>query len=87
MSSTKDKFLKLSNKINNLNVNLEKEKKQHIEDIETRFQMTQKRFMDFQLSQNNKYNILRTRIAELSKNIDEEKQINHKVVEQRIKYV
>ena len=85
MSSTKDKFLKLSNKINNLNLNLEKEKKQQVENIEVRFQNLQKRFLNFQQAQANKYNMLRQQIANLAKNIDEEKQVSHKIVEQKIK--
>ena len=85
MTSTKEKFLKLSNKINNLNLHLEKEKKQQVENIEVRFQHIQKRFLSFQQLQTNKYNALKQQIGNLAQNIDEEKQINHKIVEQKIK--
>ena len=77
--------MKLSNKINKLNLNLEKEKKQQVENIEVRFQNLQTRFLSFQQAQTNKYNALRAKIGALAQNIDEEKQVNHKIVEQKIK--
>lgn len=85
MSSTKEKFLKLSNKINKLNLNLEKEKKQQVESIEVRFQALQTRFLSFQQAQTNKYSALRAQIGSLAKNIDAEKQVSHRMVEQKIK--
>ena len=85
MSSSKDKFLKLSNKISNLNVQLEKEKQLRAEHLETRYSNVQKRFVEFQNMQAQRYVLLRDQIVNLSKNIEDEKHSNHRVIDHKIK--
>lgn len=85
MSSANSKFLKLSQKISSLNVQLEKEKQIQSEHLETRYKGIESRFGEFQSKQTQRYSALRNRIANLSKMVDEERHEGSKMADKKLR--
>ena len=85
MSAANAKFLKLSQKISSLNVQLEKEKQLQSEHLETRYKSIESRFNNFQSRQIQRYSGLRNRIANLSKLVDEERHEGSKMADKKLR--